>query len=76
MRTTTNPTRTSRVRAVHASWTCSLAPGWGFGVQSCTATTASGGAVDTKPGKHAFTVRGIAQNASEPIAVTVRYTVR
>jgi len=63
-------------QVVHASWLCSQPPGWGYGVQNCTATTPVGGAVDTKPGKHTFTVHGIQQNPSEPITAHVTYTVR
>lgn len=63
-------------KIVHASWACTLPPGWGYGVQNCTATTPSGGAINTKPGKHTFTVHGVAHDQTQPIAVTVTYTVR
>jgi Glycine rich protein len=63
-------------QVVDASWSCAQAAGWGFGVQNCMATVPSGGKIATTPGKHTFTVKGIAQNASEPVSVTVTYTVR
>ncbi|HXW78894.1 MAG TPA: hypothetical protein VEJ84_05320, partial [Acidimicrobiales bacterium] len=61
-------------RVVRANWSCSLVPGWGFGVQNCTASAAPGDSVATTPGTHVFTVRGVV--ATQPVTVSVTYTVR
>ncbi len=61
-------------RVVRASWLCSLPPGWGFGLQNCTAGAAVGSPIATTPGKHVFTVRGVV--GTQPVAVSVTYTVQ
>ncbi len=65
-----------RGEVVHAKWSCSQPPGWGYGVQNCTATSASGAAISTTPGSHTFTVHGINQTSSEPVTIRVTYSVR
>ena len=63
-------------QVVRARWSCSLPPGWGFGVQNCTATAASGSRIATTRGKHVFSVRGDLGNSNVPVTVSVTYTVR
>jgi len=61
---------------VDASWSCVAVNGiYGTLAQNCTATDASGAPISTTPGAHTFTVKGINQTSSEPVGVTVRYTV-
>jgi hypothetical protein len=61
-------------RVVHANWSCSTVPGWGLGLQNCTAGAAVGSPIATTPGKHVFTVRG--DVGTQPVTVSVSYTVR
>jgi len=61
-------------QAVTANWSCSLVPGWGNGLQNCTATAAAGAKIATSRGSHRFTVSGVGPGQL-PIKVTVTYTV-
>ncbi|HTW98871.1 MAG TPA: hypothetical protein VMD59_08850 [Acidimicrobiales bacterium] len=63
-------------QVVDARWSCQGDPLTGLFAQNCTATVASGGPVSTSPGKHTFTVEGIAANSREPLSATVTYIVK
>jgi hypothetical protein len=61
-----------------ARWSCAYDGVTGFGSsQGCTATVASGSPIDTKPGRHSFTVTGTeTSNGTHTFHATITYTVR
>ena len=63
-------------RVVSASWSCGYDGTTGLGVSGCTGTVAAGGAIDTNPGTHTFTVSGGASsNGNHTVTATITYTV-
>ncbi len=64
-------------QVVHASWACGFDATYGIGSTSCTGTVASGSAISTTPGVHAFTVTVpvTAGGAHTDVSSTVTYTV-
>ena len=62
---------------MHAPWECGFDPVTSLGISNCTASVVNGGAINTKPGKHRFTVGGIVStNGRYTVNATVIYTVR
>jgi hypothetical protein len=63
-------------QVVTASWSCGYDTTIGLGVSGCTASVADGGAIDTSPGTHTFTVSGGAtSNGNHTVTATITYTV-
>jgi hypothetical protein len=61
-----------------ARWSCAYDGATGFGSsQGCTGTVANGTPIDTKPGKHSFTVTGTeTSNGTHTFHATITYSVR
>ena len=62
---------------VHASWSCGYDGKTGLGLSSCSGSAAVGGAVNTSPGTHTFTVTGTTTDANgkHTVSASISYRV-
>jgi len=64
-------------QVVHARWECGFDSITSLGISNCTGSVADGGKLNTKPGKHRFTVSGtVSSNGTHTVKASVTYTVR
>jgi hypothetical protein len=65
-------------QSVNASWSCGYDAATALGVpdNNCVGTVVPGGAINTSPGTHTFTVAGkVNNNSSDSLSASVTYTV-